>query len=107
MNLSWMEFLILILALWRLSCLLIMERGFGDIFLLIREAIGINHTDDGRPNEIPDTNLGRLFSCTWCLSMFLALPLSVLVYFFKDVMILVSLPFAISAGTIIVDKYFG
>jgi hypothetical protein len=107
MNLSGLELLILILALWRMSCLLIMERGFGDIFLILREAIGIKHTDDGRPNEIPDTNWGRLFSCTWCMSMFLAIPLSLLVYLFRDVMIWISLPFAVSAGAIMIDKYFG
>lgn len=104
---SGLEFLTLCLALWRISCLLIMERGWGDAFVHLRKWAGIDHDDDGKPNGAKDTNLGRLFSCTWCMSMFLAIPLSILVYFFKDAMIWIALPFALSAGTIIVDKHYG
>ncbi len=56
---------ILGLGIWRISSLFVQEDGPFDVFLGIREKIGIA---PGSPSAVPDTFLGGLFSCVWCMS---------------------------------------
>lgn len=61
-------------ALWRVSSLLIREAGPAKIFQRLRERAGILHTDDGDPMAWPDSYLGGLLGCVYCLSLTLAVP---------------------------------
>ena len=60
------------LATWRLTALLVYDRGPFAIFLRLRERLGITHDDNGDPTSWPDGGLGRLFTCVWCLSFWTA-----------------------------------
>lgn len=66
---TWLDFVALILATWRVSSLLVMECGPLDIFLRIRCAVGIQHDDQGRPEAWNGGVLAGLFSCVWCMSI--------------------------------------
>lgn len=63
------------LATWRLSSLLIRERGPFDVFVFLRAAAGVEHDDAGGPIAWPDTTLGGLFACVWCMSVWIGLLL--------------------------------
>ena len=60
------------LSAWRLSALISYERGPGDMFFRLREAIGFKHDDLGDPISWPETLLAKLVSCPWCLSLWAA-----------------------------------
>ena len=60
------------LAAWRVSALVSYERGPGDVFLRLREALGFQHKDNGEPMAWPNTPLAKLVSCSWCLGMWAA-----------------------------------
>ena len=64
------------LATWRLSVLLVEERGPWDIMLGLRGRFGITHDPDGKPISWPD-GIGALFGCVWCVSVWLAVPVVV------------------------------
>jgi hypothetical protein len=96
-----LDFLILSLATWRISSLLIAERGAFNVFTKLRQSIGIGHDDEGQPNLYPDTLLAELFSCVRCLSVWVAIVLT-LVYVFVPSMLWLwlCLPLALSAAAI-------
>lgn len=85
------------LALWRVCSLFQKEAGPLNVFYRFRELIGIHHDDNGDIAEIEDKWLPKLFSCMWCLSMFLALFYAPLVWFFPTIVVPISIPFALSA----------
>lgn len=53
------------LATWRLTSLLHTEDAFG----WLRKWIGIQHDEERHPIIYPDSILGNLFHCFWCLSL--------------------------------------
>ncbi len=69
---EFLELLIMILATWRLASMFVSEDGPFDLFRRIRSLFGITHHDDGSVANIPDRSLARLFSCLWCMSVWMA-----------------------------------
>lgn len=95
--------LILILATWRISSLLVNENGPFDWFDRFRYAIGVRHNDSGVSYG---TNvLGDLFSCVWCFSIWLGFILMISYVFYPNQTILACLPFALSAGAIALNRW--
>ena len=66
------EAVVIGLAAWRLSALVSYERGPGDVFLRLREALGFKHDDHGEPIAWPETWAAKLLSCPWCVGMWAA-----------------------------------
>jgi hypothetical protein len=60
------------LATWRLSSLLVSEDGPFDVFVHVRRAVGAE-----RPGEL--TGLATLFTCVWCMSVWIGALLAVAV----------------------------
>lgn len=69
---TWLDFAVLALATWRVSSLLVCECGPFDIFLRLRKLAGIQHDDDCRPVEWNGGLFAGLFSCVWCMSVWVA-----------------------------------
>jgi hypothetical protein len=87
------------LATWRISSIITRE----EIGKPLRSLVGITsmRTATGEEyNEIPDTFFGYLFSCLWCMSVWVSILLIVPVLKFPPVL----LPFAASAGAILIDR---
>lgn len=91
-----LEFLILTLAIWRIAHLL------------------TNDTEDGPYQLLPPlrdwlrTNIStELFSCVWCFSIWAGAIVTVSYWLIPVYTIWLCLPFALSAGAILVDKYSG
>jgi hypothetical protein len=98
-----LEFAVYCLATWRISSLLVNEAGPFDIFVKIREVFGIKHKDK-IPYEYPETFFTQLLSCVWCVSIWVAMVVTLLWLSIPVVAFVLSLPFAISAGAIIIDR---
>jgi len=97
-----MELLILILATWRLSSLLVSEAGPGDVFARLRHWAGVRYDDVGQPYGI--NLLARGLVCVWCVSVWIGAGWAVLHYFQPQIAFWLALPLALSAGAIIVNR---
>lgn len=95
----WLKFLIATLATWRLSSLLVNEDGPNDMFLIIRTRLGVHLIGD---DDRPESNLGRLFSCIWCMSVWVGAFIALVAITPYWVLLI---PFALSAAAIAIDRW--
>jgi hypothetical protein len=100
-------FLIYSLATWRVASLLVQEDGPFRIFRRLRELTGIQHDDDlgGDIYLVPDTFLAGILSCVWCCSIWAAIVWTLLWFLIPDISIWMAIPFGISGGAILMDKW--
>ena len=94
-----LEFVVLALATWRISSLLVDEPGPFRIFIRIRELTGITHDVDGNPLVVPDGFFSEVLSCVWCASIWIGFFLTLLFLFVPNFYYF-ALPFALSAVAI-------
>ena len=85
------------LAVWRLSHMLVNERGPFDVFCVIRAINGIKHDSDGFPSSWSGN---PVLSCLWCTSVWVA---GMLLLVPKVIIHVLSL----SAIAILVEGYVG
>lgn len=95
---------ILVLATWRLTSFLHAERGPFDIFVRIRTRFGIVHDDEHFPVGYPDTFIGNLMACYWCLSVWVAIGVWIAYLLFPIGTLILCTPFAISGGAIMLSE---
>jgi len=100
-----LDFVILSLAVFRLSMLLIYDNGPFNMFQRLRIRVGILYYDNGDmiEGEIYKGWAG-LLSCVWCLSFWWGLLLVLLHWAFPAYTILFSTPFALSGLTGIYER---
>lgn len=91
------EILILGLAAWRISHMVVNEVGPFMVFTKIRKLWGIEHDLDGFPITWPST---VPLSCTWCMSVWVA---AVLLFVPKVIVRL----FAISGVACLLEERYG
>ena len=96
---DWLTIVLIILATWRVASMLTQEDGPFKMFQRIRRLFGIKH-DDGRIFQIPDRNMAKLFTCLWCMSLWVG----GIMYGIWLVAPIVVWILAISTGAIIVDR---
>jgi uncharacterized protein DUF1360 len=80
---------ILALATWRISSLLVNEDGPYQMLAEFRSRV-IKYT--------------RLLECVWCVSLWIAGFMTIAYYFVPLYAIWIMLPFALSAGAILIDR---
>lgn len=85
------------LATWRISNILTAEK----IAEPLREQLGI--VDMEGYVDAPDTFLAGVFSCLWCMSVWVGLAATITLLLVPEAL----LPFAFSAIAILVDRYNG
>lgn len=97
------DLVILALACWRLVLLVQQERGPLAVFTRIRERLGVMHDEDGMPVSWPDTEVGLLVRCCRCGSIWVGVGLAGIYLATPVAATLLALPFALSAGALIVE----
>jgi len=66
---DWLRIILAVFACYRGSELITIDRGPCDVIKNMRIKAGVyNLAEDGEP----DTDLGRLFGCPWCIGIWLA-----------------------------------
>lgn len=98
-----MDFIILSLAVWRISNLLVDESGPYDILSKFRYAIGIDYTDRGE--RFTTNEFAELFDCVFCLSVWVGLFVSLCYFSLPTYTIYVCYPFALSAVACGISKW--
>lgn len=81
---TFIQFIILGLAVWRISSLFVNESGPLSLFQRIRELAGIQHDPDGVPYQYPDNFFAELLSCIWCTSIWVGGGVMALWLFFPQ-----------------------
>ncbi len=89
-----MKFVVLALATWRISHMLVNERGPYDILTLLRVQCGFEYDLDFNKLSAPDNHV---LSCVWCVSVWVGGVLVLLPSW-------LSVPFALSAVTVLVEE---
>ena len=95
----WLRLLIAALATWRLSSLLVNKNEAGPANLLHRIRDWAGAYELGEDDE-PITSLGKLFSCVWCMSVWVGAALAVVVITPCWALLI---PFALSAVAIVMN----
>lgn len=95
-------YLLIALAVWRITSLLIHEAGPYNMFHRLRYLAGVRHN---RENQSVATNeLAKLFLCHWCMSWWVALVFTIGLCYRPDWLFTLSLPFALSAVSILITE---
>jgi hypothetical protein len=93
--------LILILAVWRISSLLVNEDGPFNVLGRLRHRLGVRFDEYSQPYG--ENELAKALTCTWCTSIWVGVAFAVLYALAPTAVLICSLPFALSAGAIVVD----
>lgn len=99
------QLVVLALAVWRASSLLVQEEGPFEIFARFRYRIGVRYTKTNV--AIGNNELAKLFTCVWCLSVWIGALAALAWWLAPGPVSLCALPFALSAGAILIDRLAG
>ena len=100
-----LDFLILSLAVYRISALFVYDDGPFDLFQRLRLKVGILYYDSGEIIEESYKGWAKLFSCIWCMSVWLGFFLALCYFFYPLYTTSLSMPFALSAMAMIVERF--
>jgi len=108
MNISVFEWLILAIATWRLSHLLVSEDGPFDILFRFRKLIGFQVSPSYPLDEtdfewLPQNKLAELFACVWCISIWIGLGFYVGFMITPTTTLYVALPLSLSAIAVVIN----
>ncbi len=98
-----MTLLVLILATWRLSSLLVSEDGPADVFAKIRMKAGVRY--DEYSNAYGTNVVSQALTCVWCTSVWVGLFWAILYLVSVDVSFYMALPFGLSGGAILINQF--
>jgi len=103
---TFLNLLLIALATWNVSSLLVREDGPFHMFSRIRHRVGVRISHDGiLYADPPDSAMGGLFSCVWCMSRWVALVLIILFYFFPVPTAYICIVLSLSTVAILVDRW--
>lgn len=98
-----MAYLILTLATWRISSLLVNEDGPWDMFTRLRVFAGVRY--DGETFQQTASNVvAGAFMCIWCMSIWIGLILLIAWSLWPQPTLWIATLLALSAGAILIDK---
>lgn len=96
------QLLVIALAVFRISNLLVFEEGPFLIFPRFRHFVGVRF--DAMSEAQADNELAKLFTCIWCLSVWMGIFFAIAYYFAPNLTFWVSLPFAFSSVALIAKR---
>ena len=96
-----MIYIIMALATWRISNLIVNEDGPWELLERLRNFIGVK---DGPYGKYGTNVIARGISCVWCLSVWIGAILTAIYLILPDVTLPLTLPFALSTVAVILDE---
>lgn len=104
---DWLALVILALATWRLSSMIVREDGPGYVFRGLREMAGITHDESGGVVMIPDGFLPQLLSCVYCSSIWVGFIWMIFWTLAPVIAIRFAALFALSTLAVVFDRHMG
>ena len=103
MHLTILQFLILALATWRVSYMLVNEDGPYAIVARLRQLLGVRYDEYSHAYGL--SMPGKLLTCVYCTSVWVGIAY-VIIYLVNSFMAtVVALPLALSAVAIIINDF--
>lgn len=93
------------LAVWRISHLFVEEAGPFDILAKFRHILGVRYDQFSVPYG--ESVAAQLFTCVWCLSVWVGSAVGLAYLFSPETTVNVCLLPALSAGAIVVNELVG
>lgn len=108
---DWFSFVIIALATWRISSMLVDEDGPFDVFGRIRRSVGIKtHLEETEVpkqwkvvKDTPDNFFAEVLSCMWCCSLYVGAFWALLLFLLPP-SLWFAIPFALSTCAIFMEK---
>lgn len=101
-SVSPMDLVLLGLATWRLTSLLIQEDGPWDFLARFRHWLGVRYDERSLPYGL--NTLAALFTCMWCGSVWTGGVLAVAYWVLPSLTLMVCLPLALSAIGLLLNR---
>lgn len=98
-----MNYLILALATWRVTSLLVNEDGPRFVFVKLRAWLGVRY-DSETLQPIADNVVASAFLCLWCLSFWVGMAWLGVYATWQWGAIWTALPFALSTVTVMIER---
>lgn len=105
-----LSLILLSLAVWRISYMLVWEDGPFEIFEKLRDKIGIGYDiagERGVRSDLPlwRTTVADLFLCVYCMSVWWGFGFAILYFIQPFLAVALAVPFALSTGAILVNRW--
>lgn len=98
------HYILAALAVWRLSVLLVEEEGPRHIFAILRSRSGIEVYPDGTV-IVPGTIVAGVLACTRCASMWIAVPVTLMLWPGDDWRAWILTPLALSGAAVLAEVF--
>ncbi len=100
-----LNFLILTLATWRISSLLVDPEDDGpwDMFGKFRQLMGVKY-DEQTGIYYGRNFIAQALLCVWCSSVYVGTAFTIGHFIEPDVTFIIAFPFALSTGAIVIDR---
>ncbi|OCA83088.1 hypothetical protein A8F94_18305 [Bacillus sp. FJAT-27225] len=106
-NLSWLELIILILASYRLTHLIVFDKITEFIRKPFMKKKRINTAHGSEVKSVPKNMFGYLLNCYWCAGVWSAILFGGLYILFPNFALIVAFIFAIAGGQSIIETFVG
>lgn len=102
MDIHPVDFLILMLATWRLTSLIVKEDGPWNMLARMRSLIGVRFNERSQPYGI--NIIAEAATCLWCASIWVGVAFSLGYLTFPKPTLLVGFPLALSAAALVLQR---
>ena len=102
MDVDPVDLVILMLATWRMTSLVVKEDGPWNLLARLRHLIGVRFDEQSAPYGL--NVLAEGLTCVWCTSVWVGVALSLAFLTFPALTRLVGLPLALSAAALILQR---
>lgn len=101
-NVRPVDLLLLGLATWRLTSLLVQEDGPWEFLARFRHWLGVRFDERSKPFGL--NTLAALFTCMWCASVWVGLAMAVAYLTVGRITLLMALPLSLSAMALLLNR---
>lgn len=106
-HLSWMTYIMLILASYRLTHLIVFDKITEFIRKPFVKKVKVETKDGTKSKEIPTSLFGYLLKCYWCAGIWCAFFLGTAYLFFPEITFAFILILSIAGGQSILETFVG
>ena len=106
-HVSWMTYIMLILASYRLTHLIVFDKITEFIRRPFMKKIKVQTENGTKSKEVPASMFGYLLKCYWCAGIWSAILLGGLYFLFPKVAFILILILSIAGGQSILETFVG
>jgi 1,4-dihydroxy-2-naphthoate octaprenyltransferase len=96
------RYIVYVLAIWRLSNMLVDELGPFHVFAKLRHKVGVKYSTHNNPYG--ETFLSEIFSCVYCVSVWISIIFVICDKLHKVLLSRFAIPMALSTGAILMGS---